>query len=54
MFGLKGLNNDPALLQKAFDEVHYWGAYRAVAQILAFCACAWAMGRCFVIRYVRV
>jgi len=54
MFSLPELGNDPVLLQNAFNKVYYWGSYRAVAQILSFCTCAWAMGRCFVIRYVRV
>lgn len=54
MHSLHELNNDAELLQQAFDRVHRVGLYRAMAQILAFIACAWAMGRCFVIRYVRV
>lgn len=54
LLNLRELGDDPVLLQEAFDKVHGAGIYRAAAQVLAFVACAWAMGRCFVIRYVRM
>jgi hypothetical protein len=54
MFSVPGLGTDSVLLQKAFDKVHYLGAYRAIAQVLGFGACIWAIGRCNVIKYVRV
>lgn len=53
MLNLGSLNDDPVLLQQAFDKYHYWGAIRAVFQIVSFFACVLAMGRVFVIKYIK-
>jgi hypothetical protein len=44
MLSLHTVGNDPKLLQNAFDHFHFWGFYRAIAQVLSFCACVVAMG----------
>jgi hypothetical protein len=50
MLSVRTIGNDPELLQQAFNHFHYWGFYRAIAQILSFCACVLAIGKVFEIK----
>ena len=52
MLGIKDMKNDPVFLQQAFDRFHYWGSFRAVAQVLSFFACVWAMGKIFALKTI--
>lgn len=54
MLNIDQLNNDKDLLKLAFEEYHHWGAIRAIFQVASFFACVLAMGRSFVIKYVRI
>lgn len=47
MLAVHKIGHDPLLLQQAFEQFHFWGQWRAVAQIASFCACIWAMGKLF-------
>jgi hypothetical protein len=47
MFSVRTIGNDPAQLQQAFDNFHYWGFFRGIAQVSSFCFCVWAMGKVF-------
>jgi hypothetical protein len=47
MLSVRTMPNDPALLQCTFNRFHFWGLWRALAQILSFCATAWAMTKVF-------
>jgi hypothetical protein len=35
--------NNTSALQQTFDNFHFWGTFRATAQVLSFCFCVWAM-----------
>jgi hypothetical protein len=45
MLGLRTINSDQLLLQNAFDRFHFWGMFRAVAQIFSFFAGVIALQR---------
>lgn len=45
MLGLRSAGNEPQVLQYTFDQFHFWGAWRAVVQVLSFFCCIWAMNR---------
>ena len=47
MLSVRTMPDDPVLLQHTFNRFHFWGAWRATAQILSFCATAWAMTKVF-------
>jgi len=39
--------DDPILLQQQFNHFHFWGLFRAVAQILSFFTCVFALSKVF-------
>jgi hypothetical protein len=41
--------DDPEFLQHQFNHFHFWGAWRAAAQILSFFFCILAVGKSFTI-----
>ena len=43
MLHLQSVGNNPEKIQQTFDQFHFWGYLRAIAQLLSFCACAFAM-----------
>lgn len=45
MLSLKTIDNNTVLLQHAFDTFYFWSAWRAIAQVLCFFACVWALGK---------
>ncbi len=47
MLSVRTMVNDPALLQAAFNQFHFWGFFRAIAQILSFFACVFAIGKVY-------
>jgi hypothetical protein len=47
MLSMRSMPDDAHLLQQTFDSFHYWGAWRAAAQISSFCASLWAMAKVF-------
>jgi hypothetical protein len=47
MLSLRTINNDPEFLRQVFTRFHFWGLLRAVAQVLSFFACVWAMGKVY-------
>lgn len=47
MLSLKTSGNNIHVLRHAFNSFHYWGSFRAAAQVLAFFASVWAMVRVF-------
>jgi hypothetical protein len=53
MLNIDVLHNNAEQLRAAFEEYHYWGAIRALFQVASFFTCSVAMGRVFVIKYVR-
>ena len=50
MLRVRTIGSDPELLQQIFNHFHYWGFYRAIAQVLSFCACVAALGKVFELR----
>lgn len=50
MLDVKNISNDPFLLRQAFNMFHFWGAFRAVAQVLSFFASVWALAVVFAIK----
>jgi hypothetical protein len=48
MLRVRTIGNDAQLLQQTFNNFHQWGFYRAIAQVLSFCTCVWAMGKVYV------
>jgi hypothetical protein len=47
MLGLRKSITDPEIIGQAFKSFHFWGLLRAVAQVLSFFACVWAMRKLF-------
>ncbi len=47
MLGLKTIGDDTGLLQQAFHKFYFWSFYRAIAQVLSFFFCVWAMKKGF-------
>jgi hypothetical protein len=47
MLSVRTIGNDPALLQQTFYHFHHWGFFRAIAQVLSFCACVWGVGKVY-------
>jgi len=47
MLSIRTMDNNPEFLQQAFNHFHYWGFYRAIAQVLSFCACVAAIGKVY-------
>lgn len=41
MLSLRTSGNEPKVLMHAFNSFHYWGSFRAAAQILAFFTSVW-------------
>jgi len=48
MLSLRTIKNDPVLVQHAFDRFHLFGVFRAIAQVLSFIGCIWALGNLFI------
>lgn len=42
MLSLRTSGNEPKVLMHAFNSFHYWGTFRAWAQVLAFFTSVWA------------
>jgi hypothetical protein len=47
MLRLRTIGNDPEMIRQTFDNFHFWGLLRCVAQVLSFFACVWAAGKVF-------
>ena len=47
MLSLPTSANDPEIQQQLFNRFHFWGLLRAIAQIISFGTCVWAMGKVF-------
>jgi hypothetical protein len=47
MLGLRKSVTDPEIIEQAFNSFHFWGLLRAVAQVLSFFGCVWAMSKLF-------
>jgi len=47
MLSLRTMENNPVLVQDAFDRFHFIGYLRAIVQVLSFCACTWALRKLF-------
>jgi hypothetical protein len=47
LLSLRSLPDDPELLQLHYNNFHFWGAWRAIMQILSFLFCAFAIGKVF-------
>jgi hypothetical protein len=45
MLRLQKTSIDPAIIQEIFDRFHYWGSWRAIAQVFSFVACIWAISK---------
>jgi hypothetical protein len=53
MLRLQSAGNDVKFLQQSFESFHFWGRLRAVAQVLSFVSCVWALGKAFAIKRTR-
>jgi hypothetical protein len=47
MLSVRTMNDNPELLLQTFNNFHYWGFFRAIAQVLSFCFCVWSIGKVF-------
>ncbi len=45
MLNIPTLGDNEILLQQAFDKFHFWGLFRAIAQLLSFFASVWVLKR---------
>jgi hypothetical protein len=45
LLSLRTMGNNPVLAQEAFDRFHFFGLFRAIAQVLSFFVCVWALGK---------
>lgn len=51
MLSVPALGNNEILLQQAFNKFHFWGMFRAIAQLLSFFACIWVLKKMIVIKH---
>jgi hypothetical protein len=45
MLGLRHKIDEPAGLVRIFEQFHFWGRLRAVAQVLSFFGSVWSLGK---------
>lgn len=53
MFSLPHIGEDALKIKNVFDEVNYWGGFRAIAHVACFILCVFAAGKAFIFKLIN-